>query len=185
MRVPVRNKRVAAGIGVAALAAATVALGSGTYAAFTDSETGPGGTLAAGTLSLDLATDPENTATILNESDIYPGKVLPPKTVTIHNGGSLDGLLSVSGTADGHGGQLQDQLTVSYSCVSNKAAHPPVTVADRPLATAFPAAAIPLNSGETVNCNFRFALPHRSDNNLVQGDSVTVASSFTLTQKTP
>ncbi|WP_433504365.1 TasA family protein [Pseudonocardia halophobica] len=177
------NRKTAVAVGAAAAAAAALALGSGTYAAFTDSEAGPAGTLSAGTLRLDLTTNPSQTATILTESGIAPGKQLSPSTITLHNSGSLPGLLTVTGTADGHGGQLQDQLTVSYTCVSDNPAHLPVVVGEQTLATALSAVNVPLDSGERLVCSFRFTLPHRPDNNLVQGDSVTVTSSFTLSQR--
>jgi predicted ribosomally synthesized peptide with SipW-like signal peptide len=62
------------GTGVAEIAA--LALTAGTYAAFTDSTVGPGGTIRSGNLDLDLATNPRNTATVLDESGLYPGRVL-------------------------------------------------------------------------------------------------------------
>jgi predicted ribosomally synthesized peptide with SipW-like signal peptide len=169
-------------IGVAVAAAAAVAIGGGTYAAFTDSRTGPSGTLSSGTLTLDVRTNPSNTATLLDATNIVPGQTLPPKVLIVENKGSIDGTLTITGTLDTHGGQLQDQLTVAYNCTGDDPAHGPYVASGVALAGLFPITGIPMSAGERVTCNFRFTLPERADNNDVQGDRVTVASTFTLTQ---
>ena len=175
-----RTSTIAVETGIAAIAA--LALTAGTYAAFTDSAVGPGGTSGSGTLNLDLTTNPRNTATVLDEPGIYPEKVLKARTVTVHNSGSLNGVLAIGSVLDTHGGQLQDQLTATVTCTSDNPEHAPYSRVDAPLATAFPTTAVPLDADERVICTFRFALPDRPDNNVVQGDSLTIRSTFTLSQ---
>lgn len=176
-----KNKKVAAGIGVAAAAAAVLAVGAGTYAAFTDTEAGPGGTLAAGTLSLDVASSPAATTEVFSAGDIAPGYTSGPRTVTVRNSGTVDGTLSATATVgENLGGDLDSQLRVSGNCTDSA-----VGFADQPvsiLATGFSGVSLP--AGESTTCTFTFAFPHRADNNDAQGDTVSINSTFTLTQAT-
>lgn len=86
------NKKKAAAIGVAAIAAATLALGAGTYAAFSDTETGPEATFAAGTLDLTVGGVATTSPTSL--TNVAPGSVIP-LTFQVDNVGSIDGTLSL------------------------------------------------------------------------------------------
>lgn len=175
-----KNKKLAAGIGVAAVAAAAVALGAGTYAAFTDTEAGPGGTLAAGTLNLDVSSNPAGTLQLFSASNIAPGYDSGPLVFTLTNTGSINGTVTGNGVvSENAGGNLDEQLLVSGSCPGT-----PSQFTDRTvdiLTTGFNAQ---IDAGQSVVCTFRFTFPDRPDNNDAQGDSVTITSSFSMTQRT-
>ncbi|WP_433504366.1 TasA family protein [Pseudonocardia halophobica] len=183
MSVLQKNKKAAIGIGVAALAVAGLALGTGTYAAFTDTKAGPGGTLAAGTLALNVSTSPTAAATLFNESNLYPGKPIEEKTVTVQNSGTINGKLTGSLTVDTHDGQLQDQMTVQVKCGGGSYSSPITVAAATAAAQNFINSGTPiaLNAGQSETCSFKFALPHNATND-VQGDSITISSNLTLTQ---
>jgi hypothetical protein len=68
------------------------------------------------------------------------------------------------------------------TCTSDNPEHGHYSRVDAPLATPFPTTAVPFDADERVICTLRFALPDRRDNNDVQGDSLTIRSTFTLTQ---
>lgn len=181
-----RNKKAAVGIGVAALAVAAIALGTGTYAAFTSTQGGPGGTLAAGTLTLDVSSNPTGTATLFDAANIYPGQVLPTTSVTLKNSGTIDGTLTSVGKVDFNlGGVLQNYLTVSSSCryLDGGTSTQIFSVKDAPVTTLAPGntPGIPLKAGQTAKCTFTFALPYSTPNE-AQGGKVVISSSFTLTQ---
>lgn len=187
------RKRV--GIGIAALAVAVLAIGLGTFAAFTDTDAGPGGTTAAGTL--DLTVGSTNTTQLFGQSNIAPG-FSQQIGVTLKNAGSLPGTLSstlTAATADvtctepeqeaeggacAPAGNLQDQMTVqviSAPGVSTpQAAVPWKTFVQNGL----PAGGTVPAGGEATY-QLLFALPASADNK-VQGDSVTLTSAFTLAQ---
>ena len=176
-----KNKKLAAGIGVAAVAAAAIALGAGTYAAFTDTEAGPGGTLAAGTLNLDVTSNPAGTLQLFSASNIAPGYDSGDLVFTLTNTGSINGTVTGNGdVTENDGGNLDQQLLVSGNCpdTPTQFVNQPVSI----LTTGFNAQ---INAGRSVVCTFRFTFPHRADNNDAQGDSVTITSSFEMTQRTP
>lgn len=180
----IKNKKLAAGIGVAALAVAALALGTGTYAAFQDTATGPAGTLAAGTLKLNVTTDPSGAVPLFKAEKIAPGYKSPkPMNVTVANSGTIDGVLTADLVATPNtGGGLQKYLTVEGSCTSPAGTQ---TFGATPV-TAIPQVIknIPLKGGEKVSCNFTFAFPDNGqDQNDAQGDKVDFSSKFTLTQK--
>lgn len=93
-----QNRKLAAGIGVAAVAAAAIALGAGTYAAFTDSETAPSVTLAAGTLDLTVG-DPVAAQPVRWEN-LAPGS-RQTVAIPVDNVGDVDGFLRAGFTATG------------------------------------------------------------------------------------
>jgi predicted ribosomally synthesized peptide with SipW-like signal peptide len=181
-----RNKKVAAGVGVAAAAAAAIALGTGTYAAFSATTVGPSGTLAAGNMSLTIGG--ANSTDLYTASGLYPTQTVT-KIVTFTNNSGVDGILSgtenltdpVDGAADGD--WLPYQLTQASSCVGSTTGTTGATfLKDVNGNVVGSGVVIPANGG-TATCTFTFNLPDRPDNNLVQGDSIKVSSSFTLTQK--
>jgi len=92
-----KNKKAAAGIGVVAAAAAVLALGAGTYAAFTDTEQTQA-TFASGTLDLRIGATGE--AANLKFQGIYPGWS-EERTITVANAGTVNGLLTLSATLTG------------------------------------------------------------------------------------
>lgn len=87
-----KNKKLAAGIGVAAIAAAALALGAGTYAAYTDSENTEA-TFAAGTLNLTVGTPVASDPVVW--TNLAPGDV-QEVTVSVDNIGTVDGVLKGS-----------------------------------------------------------------------------------------
>jgi predicted ribosomally synthesized peptide with SipW-like signal peptide len=175
-----KNKKVAAGIGVAAAAAAVLALGAGTYAAFSDTEAGPGGTLAAGTLTLDVTSNAEATTEVFSAENIAPGYTSSPRVVTIANTGTVNGTLSATATVtENTGGDLDDQLLASGNCTGSTVVNF-TNLPVRGLGSGFNG--LPLPAGATTVCTFSFTFPDRPDNNLAQGDKVEIASTFTLTQ---
>ena len=200
MNTPTRRK-IRVGIGVAALVLAAAALGAGTYAAFVDSESGPGGTIAAGTL--DLTVGSTGTTQLFSAANIVPGYT-QDVAITLKNAGSVPGTLTstlaVTGAdvtctepeAEAEGkaagacntaGDLQNQMTVSViKGPGITTATAPVTVAQ--FATSGLPAAGTLAAGASTEYDLRFTLPNLSgtENNKVQGDSLNLTSSFLITQ---
>ena len=196
-----QNKRVRAGIGIAAVVLAAAALGAGTYAAFVDTETGPGGSLAAGTL--DLTVGSSGTTELFKASNIAPG-YSQSTVLTLRNTGSLPGTLTnglrvvgadvtctepeseAEGRAAGScnpAGDLQSQMTVSVL------RGPGVTTPTTPVpVTQFTTAGLPpagvLAAGGSTEYELQFVLPNLPGtvNNIVQGDSLTLTSDHTLIQ---
>ncbi|MHA6785477.1 TasA family protein [Pseudonocardia saturnea] len=193
-----QNKKVRIGVGIAAVVLAAAALGAGTYAAFVDTETGPGGTVAAGTL--DLTVGSTGTLELFAAQNIQPG-FSQDATITLRNAGSLPGgvtsTLTVVGAdvtctepeaeAEGvaagacaPGGNLQNQMTVSVLRGPGiTAPTTPVTVSQFALPPAGTLAA-----GASSDYVLQFVLPNLAGtvNNIVQGDRITVSSNFVLTQ---
>ncbi|MBC8091843.1 MAG: hypothetical protein H7Y15_07885 [Pseudonocardia sp.] len=196
-----QNKKTRIGIGIAAIVLAAAGIGAGTYAAFIDTETGPGGTVTAGTL--DLTVGSTGTVELFAAQNIQPG-FSQNATITLRNAGSLPGSLTstlqvmgadvtctepeaeaegVAAGACAPTGNLQNQMTVSVlrgPGVSTPTA--PVTVAQ------FATAGLPptgvLAAGATTDYELQFVLPNLPGvvNNIVQGDRITVSSNFVLTQ---
>jgi spore coat-associated protein N len=204
-----KDKRRKAGliIGVVAVVIAAAAIGAGTYAAFTDTETGPGGTQTAGTLDLEIGGS--GFQTLFNGTNIAPGYT-KDFTFTVKNSGSIAGTLTNSlaltgadgtctepeQTAEGSTtckptGNLQDQMTVVVvSSPASNVATSPVLMTDF-VKTPLPGNNTALAGGATGTYVLRFALPNDTSttaetnvNNKVQGDSVTLSSTFNLVQVT-
>ncbi|GAA3246429.1 hypothetical protein GCM10017691_54510 [Pseudonocardia petroleophila] len=184
-----KNKKVAAGIGVAAVAAAAIALGAGTYAAFSDTEQAPNATFAAGTLNLTVGAPTPATPVVI--SNLKPGD-LQNFSIEVDNTGTVDGNLTasytVSGTENGcaepetdaerpcdDGSELLEQLIFVYQ--GSDAG--PVTAAQN---TSIPLGALPaVDAPKTINFGVR--LP-ASATNEVMTDTATLSITFTLTQPT-
>lgn len=187
------KKRV--GIGIAALAVAALAIGLGTYAAFTDDEAGPGGTTAAGTL--DLTVGSTNTSQLFGQANIAPG-FSRQIGITLRNAGSLPGTLTsrlTASTADmsctepeqeaeggscAAAGNLQDQMTVQVVSAPGVSTPQSAVPWKTFVANGLPPAGT-LAAGGDATYQLLFALPASADNK-VQGDSVTLTSAFTLAQ---
>jgi spore coat-associated protein N len=204
-----KNSRKKAGliVGLVALVVAAAAIGAGTYAAFTDTETGPGGTQTAGTLDLEVGSG-GTTSTLFSASNIAPG-FSQDYTFTLKNAGSVTGTLSTATTFSGGdgsctepertaenatscnpSGNLQDQMQVVV--VSSPVSNTPTSAMSL---AGFAGAPLPgsgslkINGGQTVTYTLRFTLPNdtsttaeTNSNNKVQGDSVTLNSTFNLVQ---
>ncbi|WFG45891.1 TasA family protein [Pseudonocardia alni] len=192
-----QDTRTRLGIGVAAVAVAVLAIGLGTYAAFTDTEDGPGGQVSSGTLDLTVGSNADKV--LFNQANIAPG-FSTTVTVDVRNAGSVPGTVTGSLTATGSdvtctepeaeaekvaanacaaGGNLQDEMTVQVvsgpGVGTAGAAVPLRTFVQSPLPSG------PLGAGATGTYTLTFALPSSADNK-VQGDRITVGSTFTLNQ---
>jgi spore coat-associated protein N len=195
-----QNTRFRIAIGIAAIVLAAAAIGAGTYAAFSDTETGPDGTLASGTLDLVVGAAP-GTVNLFSASNIKPG-FSQDVTFTVSNTGTLPGTLTSRLTAVGAdvtctepeyvaegvaagacaaGGNLQEQMTVAVVAGPNGA------VAAAPMSQ-FLTTGLPLpgtlGAGATTTYTLRFALPDLpgTTNNKAQGDSLNLTSTFDLVQ---
>lgn len=204
-----KNRKRKAGliVGLVALVVAAAAIGAGTYAAFTDTETGPGGTETAGTLDLEVGSS-GTTSTLFSASNIAPG-FTQDYTFTLKNAGSVTGTLSTAMTFSGGdgsctepertaegtttcnaNGNLQDQMQVSVvSSPVSSTATPPVSLASF-AGTPLPGSgSLKIDGGQTVTYTLRFTLPNdtsttaeTNSNNKVQGDTITLNSTFNLVQ---
>ncbi|MGD9986478.1 TasA family protein [Pseudonocardia sp.] len=186
-----RNKKVAAGIGVAAIACAAIAIGSGTYAAFSDTKAGPGGTLAAGTLSLSVGGSVQTPTVDL--SKIKPGDTVHA-TVTVQNTGSINGNLtatySLTGSENGCTAAETNPLNNLPACTSGSngdlvgALELKVNGASVPNPGAGNGSVNvgPLNpSGTATTYDVEITLPQSTDSR-VQSDTASLTSTLTLTQ---
>lgn len=190
MSILTRNKKVAAGVGVAAAAAAAIALGTGTYAAFTATATGPSGTLAAGTMSLQV-NGGAGTANLFDSSATFANGMFPGQTfikdVTFKNVSEVPATLSgsevLSGLSGGLDGaeHLRDEMTQSSHCVSSVSTVDSAAALLRDVNGSVVGSGFVIPKNETATCTFSFALPAGADN-AVQGDAIKVDSTFTLTQ---
>lgn len=181
--------RRAVGGGVAAIAVAALALGGGTYATFSSAHAGPSGTLAAGTLTLDVG---GFATTNLFDAAIAPGQVVQ-RSVTITNAGSVSGRLTeqylmvgsengctpsetAAGGCSARDGNLQepDQLQVSR----DGSTYVPVSA----MTARDWMPAVTLGPGGSVEQHFWFKLPDNAHNNRVQSDLLRIQSVVTLNQ---
>jgi predicted ribosomally synthesized peptide with SipW-like signal peptide len=201
------RKKVGLIVGLVALVVAAAAIGAGTYAAFTDTETGPGGTQTAGTLDLEVGSG-GTTSTLFTASNIAPG-FSQDYTFTLKNAGTIAGTLSTAMTLTGGdgtctepertaegttacnpNGNLQDQMQVTV--VSSPVSSTPTAPASL---ASFAGAPLPgsgslkIDGGQTVTYTLRFTLPNDNSttaesnpNNKVQGDTVSLNSTFNLVQ---
>ena len=164
-----QNKKIRLGIGVAAVVLALAALGAGTYAAFLDKETGPGGSTSSGTL--DLTVGSTGTTQLFSATNIAPGYTQDVVYSLKHIGslpGTLTSTLKVTGAA--------------VTCTEPEAPTTPFTLTQ--IATnGLPSAGV-VAAGATVDYGLRFTFPDLAgtENNKAQGDSVTLSSDFLLTQ---
>jgi spore coat-associated protein N len=194
-----QNTRFRVAVGIAAVVLAVAAIGVGTYAAFNDVETGPDAKITAGTLDLVVGAAP-GSVSLFTATNIKP-PFSQDVTFRVQNTGSLPGSLSSSiiftgsdggictepeyvaeGVAAGGcavNGNLQEQMTVAVT------AGPGGPVAAAPISTlltnGLPSAGT-LAPGASVDYTLQFVLPDRTDNNKVQGDSISITSTFNLVQ---
>jgi spore coat-associated protein N len=197
-----QNRNVRIGLGVAAVVLALAAIGTGTYAAFLDTEKGPGGTTASGTL--DLTVGSTGTTQLFSATNIAPGYG-QEVTFNLKNVGSLPGTLTstlkVSGAdvactepeleAEGKaatgscnaGGDLQSQMTVSVTKAPGLANPTTPVSLTQFVANGLPAGGV-VAAGGTADYTLKFAFPDLAgtENNKAQGDSITLSSDFLLTQ---
>ena len=194
-----RKKKGGLIVGLVALVVAAAAIGAGTYAAFSDTETGPGGTIGAGTLDLEVGA-PATNSTLFSASDIAPGYVSPtPVSITVRNSGNIAGTLSHSLSVKGGdgtcpepesqvsdgcktAGDLQDYLYVEVTGSPSGATVPKTKLADFVSGQKLPAGGT-LGGGKEGTYTLVFSLPAEIGN-IVQGDTVTLNSTFNLDQVT-
>lgn len=193
------NTRKRLVIGVAAVAVAVLAIGLGTYAAFTDTETGPGGSATGGTLDLTVGSNADTV--LFNQSNIAPG-FGTTVDVVVRNVGSVAGTVSGHLTATGRdvsctepeaeaealgggvcsaGGNLQEQMTVQVLAGPGATGPGPVLPLSTFVSSPLPSGTLGANAEGTYK--LAFALPAGADNR-VQGDRITIGSTFTLIQNT-
>jgi spore coat-associated protein N len=195
-----QSTRARVTIGIVAVVLAVAAIGAGTYAAFSDTEAGPDGTVAAGTLDLVVGAAP-GTVSLFSAANIKPG-FSQDVTFQVSNTGSLPGSLSsqltLSGTdgtctepeyvAEGvaagacaPNGNLQEQMTVAV--VSGPGGPVAAAPVNQFVTNGLPSAGT-LAAGANQAYTLRFALPDLAGtvNNKVQGDTITISSTFNLIQ---
>jgi spore coat-associated protein N len=193
-----QNKRFRTGIGIGAVLLAAAAIGLGSYAAFSDVETGPGGQIQSGTLDLEVGNS--TPATLFNATNIAPG-FTQDVVVTLNNVGSLPGSLTSTlnaTSADVTCTEPERAEEGTPTCAGNL--HTQMQVAVIPPGSTTPSAAVPLNTlttlptvnipaatgstPGTVSYTLRLSFPSQTGtvNNAAQGDSVTLTSNFTLSQ---
>jgi spore coat-associated protein N len=195
-----QNTRFRVAAGIAAVVLAVAAIGAGTYAAFNDTESGPDGAIASGTLDLVVGAAP-GTVNLFSATNIKPG-FTQDVTFQVGNTGSIPGTLTstmlMTGAdvtctepeyaAEGVGagacaalGNLQEQMTVAVVAGPNGA------VAAAPLSQ-FVTSGLPLPGtlapGASTTYTLRFAFPDLAGttNNRAQGDSINITSTFNLVQ---
>jgi spore coat-associated protein N len=93
-----QNRKVRIGLGIAVVVLALAAIGTGTYAAFLDTEKGPGGSTASGTL--DLTVGSTGTTQLFSATNIAPGYT-QDVTLSLKNAGSLPGMLTSNSRSAG------------------------------------------------------------------------------------
>ncbi len=87
-----QNTKVRRAAGIAAVVLVVAEIGVGTYAAFSDTEQGPGGTITSGTLDLVVGAAP-GTVELFIATSIAPG-FTRDVTFQVTNAGSVPGTLS-------------------------------------------------------------------------------------------
>lgn len=181
-----KNKKLAAGIGVAAVAAAALALGAGTYAAFIDTEAVPANTFAAGSLNLVLGG--EVTAAPFEYSNLKPGSERT-QTITIDNTGTLDGTLSFSLAVTGAENSCEEPETdiESTPCDTDSELTEVLEISVNgaafvPLTSISPIDAGPLTAaGGATSYPITVRVPAGAGNDIMT-DSTTITATATLTQ---
>lgn len=195
-----QNTRFRLAVGIAAVVLAVAAIGAGTYAAFSDTETGPDGRIATGTLDLVVGAQ-GGTVNLFNATNIKP-PFSQDVTFQVTNSGSLPGNLSssifftgadvtctepeyvaenVAAGACAPSGNLQEQMTVAV--VAGPGGAVPAAPISTLVTNGLPSAGT-LDPGATATYTLRFTLPDLSGttNNRVQGDSISITSTFNLIQ---
>ena len=180
-----KNRRAAAGVGLAAAAAAVLALGAGTYAAFTDTETAPDATFAAGTMNLEVGQSIE--ADPLQLANLRPGQTTST-VFTFSNSGTVSGTLSLAFAVTGADNKCTEgEADVGDACdgegdlvdtlLVNVNGQPMGTLADLE-ATGIPVAGR-LNAQAQNAYRVTVTLPEDAGNE-VQSDSATIVTTATL-----
>lgn len=195
-----QNTKFRIAVGIAAVVLAAAAIGAGTYAAFSDTETGPDGTIASGTLDLVVGA-PAGTVNLFTVTNMKPG-TSQDASFTVSNTGSLPGTLTSKLTvvgadvtctepeyvAEGVGagacaaaGNLQEQMTVTV--VAGPGASTTPVPMSQFITTGLPLPGT-LAPGASSPYTLRFTLPDLSGttNNKAQGDSLSLTSTFDLVQ---
>ena len=197
-----QNRNVRIGLGVAVVVLTLAAIGTGTYAAFLDTEKGPGGSTASGTL--DLTVGSTGTTQLFSATNIAPGYT-QDVTLSLKNAGNLPGTLTskltVSGAdvsctepeAEAEGvaaggcsktGDLQNQMTVTVTKGTGSTATTTAAVTVSQLVTTALLLFFFNDTATTEIYTLHFVFPDLAgtENNKAQGDSITLSSDFLLTQ---
>lgn len=175
---------------VAAVTAAVVALGIGTFAFFSSTGEGDTTTAKAGTLELD-----ESSSNSIALSNVAPGDAPQSDTLTFTNDGSLAGRLTfvveVADTEDGctgdevactASGELSEKLQVTVTRDGEKVYGGSVSDLSEDANEAKLATNVPAKGGP-VTYVFAYQFPEGgASDNAAQGDSATVKTTATLKQ---
>jgi len=163
------NKKLATSVGAVAIVGAAIALTAGTYSYFHDEQTAGPQTVHAGTLKLAIGGSATSTH---DYGNVAPGWS-DPETITFQNTGSVNGTLTLTGTASGDSPLLSD-IEVH---VSDPAGVPGFNLASvNGLSDSFPLAA-----GQTLSVTYMLSIPADVEND-IQGQNATFSLTGQLEQ---
>ena len=188
------KKRTTIGVAIAAVGAAAIALGAGTFASFSSTQKGPDTTLAAGKLDFGTSTNVDETL-----SGFVPGGAPKSRKMTFTNdtNSSLPGTVALafaladkfdngcngdesvvdSTCGSVNEGELQDKLEVKVTSGAT------VLYPTGPLSGLTNVSTPAIGPGKSVTYTFEFSLPEGGPaDNAVQGDSVKLTTTATLKQ---
>lgn len=189
------KKKSTVGIAIAAVGAAAITLGAGTFAFFSATAPAAPTTAAAGTLTLGQSVNGS-----FNLSGFVPGGAPQQNSLTLTTGGSVPGKITFATTVvDTEDGCTGDEALVPDDCATNsvgdlsdklevtvtRSGFAPDEVYSGPVSglvgtTDLDALNVP--AGTIVTYTFDYSLPDSGTNadNAVQGDSATVTTTATL-----
>lgn len=192
------KKRTTVGVVIAAVGAAAIALGAGTFAAFSDTKAGPITNATAGTVVL---TEGLSNSEALAMANLVPGDTTAgSKTLSYTNGGSAPATLTLAlAVADIENGCNGDELSVDSDCTTTTSGGDlsrllKVTVTKKvnggdsqSVYPTGPVSGLPLSDGtsvdpgEKVEYTFKYSFPDSGpSDNAAQGDKTTVTTTATL-----
>jgi predicted ribosomally synthesized peptide with SipW-like signal peptide len=188
-----RRKKGVIAVGIAAGAAALVAIGAGTYAAFTDVENTQAGTIEAGTL--DLTVGGSGSGVLLAAENIKPGDT-GNNSLTFHNGGTVPGTLAITYQAVGDENGCNEPETAANGChepngdllntlnvtvTSSNGGSETGTLGEFAAAPGELADLGTVQGGGDVTVTVAYEVPDTAGNE-IQSDGITLSASATLTQ---
>lgn len=195
MSTVLKNKKVVAGVGIAAAAAAVLAIGAGTFAAYSATEDGPTTTIAAGTLKFGK-TLPGN----INIDPLAPNESVT-KTFSYTNAGTEPGkfTLSFTGVTEKDHGCEGDEVKTDSGCKGNgngdlfnklnvmvKGGNGDVLYGNQKasnLRTETTGGNFVIEPGKTRNIEITFTFPNGDfTDNQAQGDTADIATEVQLVQ---
>ena len=194
-----RKKKGVIAVGIAAAAAALVAIGAGTFAAFSDTEDATVGDIKAGTL--DLTVGGTTAGVLFDEQNLVPGYT-DTKEITFHNVGSLPGIMDVEYQVTGLDNTCTEPEDVAGGCSSSEGdladavqmvitdpdhLDPPLfdgTLAGLEASQNTEGPVGTLEPDQELSLTITFTVPLETTGNEIQSDSILVTSVATLDQAT-